>query len=279
MNEDKKCDLVGMLQGGVYDNMHDISRRVYSVGGIAPTIHTSGGGNQEPKVAVIQKPRGKNKGGVVSGDTLPTITKNAFEQNVFIGAFRGRNPDKPTDRTPGLPTEQMLEIRGDGTANALTTVQKDNVVVTLGGGLSEDSPIAYDEQNQYLRKDGCVGTITTDGSSPKHNNRIVERGLRVRKLTSKECWRLMGFTDEDYDKAKWYSKEESEELLKRYPKHKGKRKFSKEQRIERMSNSQLYHQAGNSIVVTVLMAEFGEMFDIDYISKIAEYIAAIIKEE
>ena len=35
-------------------------------------------------------------------------------------------------------------------------------------------PIAYDEQNQYLRQDGCVGTLTTDGSSPKHNNRIVE---------------------------------------------------------------------------------------------------------
>lgn len=35
-------------------------------------------------------------------------------------------------------------------------------------------PIAYDEQNQYLRKDGCVGTLTTDGSSPKHNNRIIE---------------------------------------------------------------------------------------------------------
>lgn len=35
-------------------------------------------------------------------------------------------------------------------------------------------PIAYDEQNKYLRQDGCVGTLTTDGSSPKHNNRIVE---------------------------------------------------------------------------------------------------------
>ena len=30
----------------------------------------------------------------------------------------------------------------------------------------------YDEQNQYIRQDGCVGTLTTDGSSPKHNSRI-----------------------------------------------------------------------------------------------------------
>lgn len=35
-------------------------------------------------------------------------------------------------------------------------------------------PMAYDEQNGYIRQDGCVGTLTTDGSSPKHNNRVVE---------------------------------------------------------------------------------------------------------
>ena len=34
-------------------------------------------------------------------------------------------------------------------------------------------PLAYDEQNGYLREDGIVGTLTTDGSSPKHNNRVV----------------------------------------------------------------------------------------------------------
>ena len=54
--------------------------------------------------------------------------------------------------------------------------------------------------------------------------------FRIRKLTPKECWRLMGFSDEDFDKA-----------------------------AEVNSNSQLYKQAGNSIVVNVLMAIFGEM--------------------
>lgn len=34
--------------------------------------------------------------------------------------------------------------------------------------------VALDEQNGYIRKDGCVGTLTTDGSSPKHNNRVIE---------------------------------------------------------------------------------------------------------
>ena len=54
--------------------------------------------------------------------------------------------------------------------------------------------------------------------------------VRIRKLTPKECWRLMGFSDEDFEKAKQVN-----------------------------SDSQLYKQAGNSIVVDVLMAIFGEM--------------------
>jgi DNA (cytosine-5)-methyltransferase 1 len=54
---------------------------------------------------------------------------------------------------------------------------------------------------------------------------------RIRKLTPKECWRLMGFTDEDIDKAVAVG----------------------------MSNAQLYKQAGNSIVVQVLEGIFGEM--------------------
>lgn len=53
---------------------------------------------------------------------------------------------------------------------------------------------------------------------------VVMPDLRVRKLTPKECWRLMGFDDADFDKAK----------------------------ASGVSNSQLYKQAGNSIVVNVL---------------------------
>ena len=49
--------------------------------------------------------------------------------------------------------------------------------------------------------------------------------LRIRKLTPKECWRLMGFDDSDFEKASQVN-----------------------------SNTQLYKQAGNSIVVNVLEA-------------------------
>lgn len=118
---------------------------------------------------------------------------------------------------------------------------------TCGDGNQEPKII---EPN--AREDDDVETFTTDVSSSKHNTRI-------RKMTPKECWRFMGFTDEDFDKAKWYSKEYSEEFLNKHQKNKGKRKMSHDGRIERMSNSQLYKQAGNSIVVPVLEAIFREL--------------------
>lgn len=62
----------------------------------------------------------------------------------------------------------------------------------------------------------------------KENDKIY----KVRKLTPLECWRLMGFSDEDFYKAK----------------------------NAKISNSQLYRQAGNSIVVNVLEAIFINLF-------------------
>ena len=104
---------------------------------------------------------------------------------------------------------------------------------TCGGGNLETKivePLALDEQNGYIRQDGTVGILTTDGSSPKHNNRVVEN-YRIRKLTPKECGRLMGVRDDDIDKMS-----------------------------VNQSNSSLFHCFGDSIVVDVLMAIFKQMF-------------------
>lgn len=56
---------------------------------------------------------------------------------------------------------------------------------------------------------------------------------RIRKLTPKECWRLMGFDDDDFEKAK----------------------------AAGISNTQLYKQAGNSIVVQVLERIFEKLIE------------------
>lgn len=132
----------------------------------------------------------------------------------------------------GMGYEKMFEQsrRVYGTDGLCLTLH------TCGGGNLEPKIMEYiyDEQNKYFRKDGTVGTLTTDGNSPKHNNRVVEviDYVRVRKLTPRECWRLMGFDDSDFEKAEKVN-----------------------------SNSQLYKQAGNSIVVQVLMAIFAKMLN------------------
>ena len=113
------------------------------------------------------------------------------------------------------------------------------------------------EASRVVDKEGIAPTV-------KENHGTVtgiEQKFRIRKLTPRECWRLMDFTDEDFDKAKYYSKEESKKLLEKYPNHKGKRQFASEERIERMSDTQLYKQAGNSICVGVLHYIFRELYE------------------
>mgnify|MGYP006947000629 FL=1 len=49
----------------------------------------------------------------------------------IIVASRGRNPNNPSDRTTGAPTEQRLEPNSEGVCNTLTSVQKDNYVLEI----------------------------------------------------------------------------------------------------------------------------------------------------
>lgn len=86
----------------------------------------------------------------------------------------------------------------------------------------EGTVLNMDLYNQTTNEN--ISQTLTD---PCHNTQRLFDGLRIRKLTPKECWRLMGFDDEDVDKASQVN-----------------------------SNTQLYKQAGNSIVVNVLEAIF-----------------------
>ena len=148
-------------------------------------------------------------------------------------------PKIVASRGRGTNNEQRLEVNKDDTSNTLTTVEKDNYVL-------EGIPIKNNTDQGYLiAKDGdgvdlayptsntrrgrvqesMSQTLTTDDSKG-----VVEN-YRIRKLTPLECFRLMDVTDEDFYKAQAVN-----------------------------SNSQLYKQAGNSIVVAVLEAIFRNMF-------------------
>ena len=144
---------------GSLEAKFESTNRIYDVGGCSPTLSTMQGGNQEPKILESQ-----------------------------IVAMCGRNPDNPSDRTTGNPTEQRLEANTQGTSNCLTSVQKDNLLL---------------ENPQY----------------------------RIRKLTPRECGRLMGVSDEDIDKMAAVN-----------------------------SNTQLYKQFGNSIVIDVMCEMFRNLY-------------------
>ena len=74
-------------------------------------------------------------------------------------------------------------------------------------------------------------------------NEQPKRKLRIRKLTEGECYRLMGFEEKDTEACKRVGQ----------------------------SKSNIYHQAGDSIVTTVLVALFGELLGFDYEKSITEY--------
>lgn len=233
----------------------------------------------------LSYPNSKTRRGRVQKDTSQTIVTDD-SKGVVIGASGGRNPENPSDRTAGAPTRQRLEINKQGTSNTITTVQKDNYVVetlgtlaahnskNFGSGYMKDlsktlkankHDISVVEQVKWLaetaRPNDEIGvTLKANGDIRPHQMDKKKSGiqelninhennsshtvtsahmpkvygtttnLRIRKLTPKECWRLMGCSDEDFEKAQ-----------------------------EVNSNTQLYKQAGNAIVVDVLEKMFEKL--------------------
>ena len=104
-------------------------------------------------------------------------------------------------------------------------------------------------------------TIMTMGGGNRQPMVLEEqmKKYRIRKLTPLECFRLMGFKDEDFFAAKVCSRERAKEILATYP-HEGKRQMDEAERESKMSNSQLYKQAGNSIVVDVPYHIYKELY-------------------
>lgn len=268
----------------------------------------------------------------------PTITcgqneKIIVSENVepFIVASRGRNPENPSDRTTGSPTEQRLEANTNGVTNTITTVAKDNyvmepvvceqrcdeglrffkddVVGTLrtidacgdkrviepeltqigtidgngheirrrvydadgisptlcgvgSGGNTEPKVLVKDEDVNPVRigniygkqfgtgyagnvwdQDSVSPTIMTAQGGNRQPLVVDDVKWRIRKLTPLECWRLMGFSDEDCNRASAY-----------------------------VSDSSLYKQAGNSIVTSCLVAIFYSLLFNDGSTKWSDYI-------
>lgn len=173
----------------------------------------------------LEHPNSETRRGRAGKQVAQTLTTSC-NQGVMIGAMRGRNPENPSDRTTGAPTQQMLEINENGTSNCLTSVQKDNLVIEK---FQEFEIADYRaDEGLRIRTDGispCLNSSIRDAEwTPQAGTRnppITSNGYRIRKLTPLECFRLQGFPD-SY--------------------------------IKPVSNSQLYKQSGNSISVPVIQA-------------------------
>jgi len=64
---------------------HDAIKRVYHPEGKAPTLTTMQGGHREPKVLIVQRPRGMNKGGIrAKNGKVPTLSSSSWQHNNFL---------------------------------------------------------------------------------------------------------------------------------------------------------------------------------------------------
>ncbi len=256
-----------LLQKITEPMVYDEQNKTLRTDGVANTIMCDGSSpNHNPRVVeleprIIQRVGDRDKEKYSTSSCAYTITANPMSdrgQMVIACAMRGRNPDNPSDRTKGSPTEQRLEFNEQGTTNTITTVQKDNLIVCEE---RTDEGVRFFNGNVCgtLRTiDACgdkrvmeVGGLYTQDSERFHRppldeiSRTLKAGLhdagvqiddgvaiRIRKLTPKECLRLMGWKDTQIDKI----------------------------RQSGISNSQMYKQAGNGIVVDVLEWIFKQLF-------------------
>ena len=145
---------------------------------------------------------------------------NLYDENA--GGARASNVYAPDGLAPALQTAQG--------GNRQPLIFSNDPVICRSVGRDPDNPSnrkkgCNTEQTLELNMDGMSNTLST----VQKDNYVLDL-YRIRKLTPRECFRLMGFTDNDFDKTKG------------------------------ISNTQLYKMAGNSIVVNVLEGIFRELF-------------------
>lgn len=128
-----------------------------------------------------------------------------------------------------IGSTQKHAFVGDGSMSPTLTS-------AMGEGGGHIPMVGFDEKIIIDDTQGFDGVRTYENYAPTlracRSGLKTTDGIRIRKLTPLECWRLMGFDDEDFRKAE----------------------------ASGVSNTQLYKQAGNSIVVNVLEKIFYNLF-------------------
>lgn len=247
---------------------------------VSPTITTCQGGHQEPLIVASRGRNPSNPSDRTVGstteqrlepnsqglcNTLTTVQKDnlVLEPNElkFVGGIGEKDwVGDGKEYSRNYPQgDRVYDVSGIACSQ---TAQGGGIGGVTGLYLEEKTP---NEQEVKLKKIGNIypskgqnGNIyDSSGLSPTLSSGVTDtkgnggigsnnapkifNDYRIRKLTPQECWRLMGFDDEDY----WAARKALEETY-----------YSGRDR----SNSQMYKMAGNSIVVDVLEAIFKELF-------------------
>lgn len=165
--------------------------RVYSTAGIAPTLNTCGGGDREPKI--------------ISARACLTPDREEKRQN----GRRLKDEGEPAFTLTSQDRHGVL-IRTANKQGYMTAQVGDGVDLAYPDSETRRGRVQPQRSNTLTTSDN-LGVLVDDET------------IQIRKLTPKECWRLQGFTDEQFNKAAAVN-----------------------------SNSQLYKQAGNAVTVNVV---------------------------
>ncbi|MGX0298280.1 DNA (cytosine-5)-methyltransferase 1 [Staphylococcus hominis] len=185
-------DLSGRLNHYDYRDVDS----VHSVNKVSPTLNTMQGGDRQPKVAVV-------------GNTSNTH-HNAHNVHDVNGL-------SPTIAARDYKGAKQIAIR--------EATKKGYVEAMEGDSVNTSFP------NSKTRRGRVGKQVAQTLQAGDINQGVVTNDIRIRKLTPLECWRLQGFTDDQFYKAK----------------------------NSDVSNSQLYKQAGNAVTVNVVDAIVGEL--------------------
>ena len=199
--------------------------------------------------------------------------RTMIQEDPICVAMRGRDKSNPSDRTSGNKNlTQVLEPNSQGITNTITSVQKDNLILvggikkgefregtvnefaqaervndpqgisctiqSSGGGLGSKTGLyfvgavqngkldnsknsgEYPQGSRVYHENGLSKTITAQAAGIGGNSGAYKIQKRIRRLTPRECFRLQGFPD-SFD-------------------------------ISKVSDTQGYKQAGNTITVKVI---------------------------
>lgn len=209
--------VIGQMDNTI-DHTFESANRVYNTDGLSPTIPTCAGGNIQPKVLEVE---------VIGG--MGEMNSNSGTQ--YCNQDRVCNTETIS---PALNASNVIPNIVDTVMIRQAT--KDGVVPCRIGGVADLTfPDSTTRRGRVIENGEICPTLTTENIPSVLEKWIWEIDgqkylIRIRKLTPRECWRLMDFTDEDFNKAESVN-----------------------------SNTQLYKQAGNSIVKNVLCEVFREL--------------------